>query len=80
MATETTKCARPGCSNDGFLQFTGRPEFKYCQACYECLAKKISLWNREMRAIRRVRRLSTFEENQLNEQQDHQPARIGPEQ
>ena len=55
MATETTQCVRPGCSNDGFLQFTGRPEFKYCQGCYQYLAHKIARWNAEMRAIRASR-------------------------
>jgi hypothetical protein len=65
-----TKCATKKCNNEGFLSFKGRADLKFCQGCYQYVARKMARWNAEMRAIRAARRAET---------EDNQPARICPE-
>lgn len=61
------KCARKGCDNTGYLSFRVRPDMKFCQGCYEYMARKIARIDAEMRKLRAVQRRA--------EAEDHQPAR-----
>lgn len=64
---ELHKCANNGCENEGYLSFRGRPDLKFCQSCYELIARKIRRSNAEMKRLR--------DERRRNEADDNKPAR-----